>query len=82
MAAQLSAGSAFMPKYRTYQMDQEGRVIGLPNVIACDDDEMAIKKAKLLGSGHRIDVWNGDRLVARIPMQADRTDCAAADAGN
>jgi hypothetical protein len=35
-----------MPKYRAYQMNKEGRVLGLPDIITCDDDETAIKKAE------------------------------------
>ena len=46
-----------MPKYRAYQMDKEGRVIGLPDIITCDDDETAIKKAKPLGNGDRSLAW-------------------------
>jgi hypothetical protein len=33
-----------MPKYRAYQMDKEGRVIGLPDIITCDDDEPLSKE--------------------------------------
>ena len=36
-------------KYRAYQKDKEGRVIGLPDIIPCDDDESAIKRAELFG---------------------------------
>ena len=70
----LSSGRArvaFMPKYRAYQMDKEGRVIGLPDIITCDDDETAIKEAKPLGNGDQVEVWHGDRLVARLPRRAD-----------
>jgi hypothetical protein len=60
-----------MPKYRAYQMDKEGRVIGLPDIITRDDDETAIKRAKLLGNGDQVEVWHGDRLVTRFPGRAD-----------
>jgi hypothetical protein len=60
-----------MPKYRAYQMDKEGRVLGLPDIITCDDDETAIKKAEPLGNGNQVEVWHGDRLVARLPKRAD-----------
>jgi hypothetical protein len=60
-----------MPKYRVYRMDKEGRVIGLPDIITCDDDETAIKRAKLLGNGDQVEVWLGDRLVTRLPRRAD-----------
>jgi hypothetical protein len=44
-----------MPKYRAYQMDKEGRVIGLPDIITCNDDETAIKRAKLIVNGDQVD---------------------------
>jgi len=52
-------------------MDKEGRVIGLPDIITCDDDETAMKRAKLLGHGDQVEVWLGDRLVTRLPRRAD-----------
>jgi hypothetical protein len=60
-----------MPKYRAYKMDKEGRVLGLPDIITCNDDETAVKKAKPVGNGDQVEVWHGDRLVARLPRWAD-----------
>jgi hypothetical protein len=57
-------------KYRAYQKDKEGRVIGLPHIIPCDDDESAIKRAELLGIKDEVEFWHDDRLVARIPRRA------------
>lgn len=57
-------------KYRAYQKDKEGRVIGLPYIIPCDDDESAIKRAELLSIKDEVEFWHGDRFVARIPRRA------------
>ena len=58
-----------MPRYRAYQFDKEERVIGLPLIVDCDNDELAIAKAKLvLDFGDHIDVWNGDRFVTRFQL--------------
>jgi hypothetical protein len=63
-------------KYRAYQKDKEGRAIGLPDIIPCDDDETAIKRAELLGIGDQVGLWHGDRLVARLPRRAANTSRA------
>jgi hypothetical protein len=60
-------------RYRSYQKDERGRPIGLPDIINCDDDETAIgwaeRWSKLLGFGVAIEVWQGSRLVARLPRR-------------
>lgn len=53
-----------MPRYRAYQFDKEARVVGLPLILDCNNDETAIGRAKLfLDVGDHIEVWNGARLV-------------------
>ena len=45
------------------------RLKGLPLIVDCDNDELAIAKAKLvLDFGDHIDVWNGDRFVTRFQL--------------
>jgi hypothetical protein len=57
-------------RYRSYQKDEQGRPIGLPDIINCDGDEAAIgwaeRWSKLLGFGTVVEVWQGSRLVARL----------------
>ena len=45
----------------------------MPNKPAryCDNDETAIKRAELLGIGDLVELWHGDRLVARLKRAAD-----------
>jgi hypothetical protein len=48
-------------QYRAYRKDRDGRLIGLPDIISCDDDETAIKRAELQTVGDQIEVWHGSR---------------------
>jgi hypothetical protein len=56
-----------MPQYRIYLVDKFGHVIAPPEVLHCDTDEEIIQKAKSMMDGHDIEVWNGPRVVAKIP---------------
>lgn len=63
-----------MPDYRVYVVNEKGRVVGVPRVITCDDDDEAIEQAKPLISGvldgHFIELWDGARTVGRVPKVA------------
>ena len=58
-------------RYRSYQKDAQGRPLGLPDIINCDNDEAAVgcaeRWSKFLGFGTVVEVWQGSRLVARLP---------------
>jgi hypothetical protein len=54
-----------MAEYRAYAVGDDGHFIGFEPVI-CDDDNQAIDKAKRLVNGHDMELWNGDRFVARL----------------
>ena len=62
-------------RYRSYQKVDQGRPIGLPDIINCNSDEAAIgwaeHSSKLLGFGTVFEVWQGSRLVARLPRRVD-----------
>ena len=62
-------------RYRSYQKDDQGRPMGLPDIIDCDDDATAVRWAeswsRLLCGGTAVEVWQGNRLVARLHRQAD-----------
>jgi hypothetical protein len=53
--------------YFLYELDPDGHISRPPNVIACDDDEAAIREAKQRVNGHDLEIWHMDRLVARVP---------------
>src|ERR1700678_2241956 len=54
-----------MPTYRAYAVDENG-AMGPPKVFDCDDDQQAIWKAKASVDGHDVELWNGDRVVAKF----------------
>ena len=63
-------------RYRSYQKDEDGRPIGLPDIIDCDDEATAVgwaeRWSKLLSFGTAVEVWQGSRLVARLPKRVDQ----------
>ena len=53
-----------MVEYRLFSIDNVGRVAAASTVILCDTDEQAIVEAKSLSLGPKVEVWQGDRVVA------------------
>jgi hypothetical protein len=54
-----------MPDYRVYAVD-DGRILGPADIITCDNDEQAIDKARKLKRRSAVEVWQANRLVAKI----------------
>jgi len=66
-----------MPSYRFYFTAKINRPVGVPQRLECADDAQAMIKAREMvdkapphGSG--VEVWEGNRLVGRIPAGAER----------
>ena len=55
-----------MPEYRLYTVDNEGHTLGPIFIVACDDDEQAIDRARKLKRHLVVEVWQAERLVAKI----------------
>jgi hypothetical protein len=55
-----------MPDYRAYRVGKDGRILGVPDVISCNDDGEAIEQAQSLIGSDDIELWEGARLVSRI----------------
>ena len=55
-----------MPTYRLYLVDQENHITRTPKVLASDSDEDAVERAKQIGDGHDVEVWQGTRLITII----------------
>lgn len=55
-----------MAEYRLYGLDGVDKVTS-GQWIEADDDETAIEVAKEMMDGHDCELWQGGRLVARIP---------------
>lgn len=55
-----------MPLYRFYRVGDEGRVLGMLDVVECSDDEDAIEKAKEHATTCGIEVWDMARRVSIV----------------
>ncbi len=55
-----------MHKYRLYVYDAKDHLIAPPMVIAADTDEAATEHAEKMHDGVRVELMDGDRLVARL----------------
>jgi hypothetical protein len=56
-----------MPDYRILDIDCNNQVLGRPKIMECADDEMALQEASISIEGFDVEVWQGGRLVARLP---------------
>jgi hypothetical protein len=59
-----------MPEYRAFIVGSDGHFSGF-EAIVCDDDAIAIEKAKRLVDGHDVELWNGARLVVVLQHTSD-----------
>ena len=57
-----------MIEYRLYRRDGAGRILTAPEVIAADDDQDAVRRARALMS-MPCEVWQESRLVAVIAVE-------------
>jgi hypothetical protein len=54
--------------YRTYCLDGTNSVVSA-EWIEADDDEAAIEIVKERHDGHKCELWDGRRLVARVDLR-------------
>ena len=54
-----------MVEYRIYEIG-DGDHIVKATALACNDDHEAIATARELAAGRVVEVWNGERFVARL----------------
>jgi len=52
-------------EYRVYVLDCDGHIVGSTPLV-CRDDTEAIAKAREAHADHAIEVWSGERFVARL----------------
>lgn len=55
-----------MPGYRIYLLNHTDHVSEPPAIVECEDDQAAIEKARQLLDGRVIEVWEQQRLIARL----------------
>jgi hypothetical protein len=55
-----------MPTYRIYTFDKGGHLREPPQLIECQNDEAAVREAKQLLDGKRMEVWEKTRCITRL----------------
>jgi hypothetical protein len=58
-----------LPNFRLYRLDGAGK-IATADWLAADDDAHAEQLARELNEPNTLEIWNRNRLVARIPPAA------------
>ncbi len=58
-----------MAEYRAYVVGEGDHIVGF-RAYVCPTDEDAILWAKQLVDGHDIELWSGERFVARLEPDA------------
>jgi hypothetical protein len=59
-----------MPRYRLYTVGSDGEINGPPEVVQCADEQEAIGEALQAVNGKKAELWDGERLVARLPVRS------------
>jgi hypothetical protein len=54
-----------MQEYRAYVMGQDGHIVSRVDIV-CRDETDAKQRAKALVDGHDIELWHGDRVIAKF----------------
>jgi hypothetical protein len=54
-----------MAEYRVYAIGGDGHIVKSTPLI-CDDDSQAAQKAREFCEGHTLEIWSGERFVARL----------------
>jgi len=57
-----------MVEYRVYTVDQDGHILKSTPLI-CDDDNQAMQQARQICKGDTVEIWSGDRFVARVTAE-------------
>jgi hypothetical protein len=52
--------------YRAFQVNEFGRLGGLPEIIVAFDDGDAVRQVEAMVCPQPVEVWQGPRLVARV----------------
>ena len=57
-----------MNEYRAYAIGSDGHIIKAIALV-CDHDHQAIEQARAALENHTIEVWSGNRFVARVDLE-------------
>ena len=58
-----------MPEYRLYFLNRQARIARPAEILTCADDHEVIEKVQQLVNGESIEIWDGKRVVARLPRE-------------
>jgi len=58
-----------MARYRVYAVQSDGNFDGY-ETLSCTDDDEAIGEAQRLANNSAIELWNGERFVARMECKS------------
>jgi hypothetical protein len=56
-----------MPDYRVFDIDYNGQILSRPKMIECADDQLALQEAPIAIDRFDVELWQGGRVVARLP---------------
>lgn len=60
------------PIYRVFHISPMGKIAGPPGFIEAMNDDDALNQVRSLVDGHAVELWDRDRLIARIdPVNRD-----------
>jgi hypothetical protein len=59
-----------MSEYRVYVNGRDGHFINAI-MLDCADDKAAIESAKQLINGHDIELWQGERIIAKLDRKSE-----------
>ena len=68
-ASDLARADFQMVEYRIYEIG-DGDHIVKATALACKDDHEALATAREVAAGRVVEVWNGERFVARLGAEA------------
>jgi hypothetical protein len=54
-----------MAEYRVYAIGSDGHIVKSTPLV-CEDDSQAVAKAREFREGHPLEIWSGERFVARL----------------
>jgi hypothetical protein len=58
-----------MPEYRIYRMTKGGDISGPADIVECADEAEALQKARQYIDGYDVELWEGSRLLCRLPRK-------------
>lgn len=55
-----------MTRYRIYELDARGHIVGPPQAIECETEDEAVAEARKRAGVLAVEIWRGPELIARL----------------